>query len=488
MQEVINTKGFDPASRFHFAHGRNYMMRSEKRGGSGPSHHPSAPGGRPPRRRRRAGFFYKFFTVLLLLVLWPVGLMLLWRRRLRWGAATKLLTSIVTLAACVVLIGFALTVNTGNARYTAVQDSVNNFLDNAADALIDVGGVVGDKAVQVWDGASDFADALWTGGKTHLANGIDWGVEQAESLKSAVRNLLPSKEENAPEDAASPAPDAEETEAPDPSSLPSEAPTSAPVVEVRVDADADALPLYIPEVAPDASLGTPVVEGTLSRSAVLKEGPLPTPKPTPEPTPEPLIFTVKPASDATVYYFDSSKFYHMSTNCGSMKGAPAHSFGEAVESGHRSCNGCKSPDAALLEEEAIVWLDANGLAHLSNECPDFKGAWRLSSARSAADNQTAACAECDAARYLAAIAAGEEVTILNPGETTEPTEEPTKEPTAEPTEVPTEEPTVEPATEATEKPAAGSTKAPSASPTPVPTLKPTAKPAKTPAAKASPAA
>ena len=174
MQEVLHANGFNPASRIHFAHGRDYMMRSEKRGGSGSSHRPSsAPGRRPPRRRKRAGFFYKLMTVLLLLVLWPVGLMLLWRRKLRWGVATKLLASIVTLAACVVLIGFALTVNTGNERYTAMQDSVNSFLDTAADALIDAGGVVGEKAVQVWDGASDFAEALWDGGKIHLANGID---------------------------------------------------------------------------------------------------------------------------------------------------------------------------------------------------------------------------------------------------------------------------------------------------------------------------
>ena len=470
MQVVLNAKGFDPASRIHFAMGRDYMMRSEKRSGTGRSHRPSASGGRPPRRRRRAGFLYKLLTVLLLLVLWPVGLMLLWRRKLRWGTATKLLASIVTLAACVVLIGFALTVNTGNARYTAMQDSVNSFLDAAADALIDAGSVASEKAVQVWDGASDFADALWTGGRIHLANGIDWGVDQAQKLKTAVNTLLHSGDGDAPEGEASPAPEAQESEAPDSSSTPTQAPTSAPVVEVYVGAQDEVLPIYIPEAAPDASLGRPVAEGTLSRRAVLKEGALPTPKPTPEPTPEPLIFAVKPASEATVYYFDRSKFYHMAANCGSMKNAPAHSFGEAVESGHRSCNGCKSPDAALLDEEAIVWLDENGLAHLSDECPNFDGTWKLSGAQAAADSGTAACAECDAERYLAAIAAGKEVTIADPAA------EPTQAPTPEPTQAITPEPT----------------QAPTAKPTKAPTLKPvpkaTAQPSEAPAAETSPAA
>ena len=121
MQAVQTMPGaFNPASRLHgFARGRDYMMRSEKRPGHGPSAGNSG-GNRPPkRRRRRAGFFYKLITLLLLLTLWPLGLLLLWRRRLRWGALTKLLTSIVTLAASIILIGFALTVNTGNPAYTA---------------------------------------------------------------------------------------------------------------------------------------------------------------------------------------------------------------------------------------------------------------------------------------------------------------------------------------------------------------------------------
>lgn len=102
----FHISGAGYGGRLHFfAGGYNYMMRSEKRrrGAQGGA----SPDGRPPkrRRRRRAGFFYKFITLLLLLALWPVGLILLWRRRLRWSALTKLATSLVTLVACVVLIG-----------------------------------------------------------------------------------------------------------------------------------------------------------------------------------------------------------------------------------------------------------------------------------------------------------------------------------------------------------------------------------------------
>ena len=147
-----------------------------------------------------------------------------------------------------------------------------------------------------------------------------------------------------------------------------------------------------------------------------------------------------------------------------MKSAPAHTLGEAVASGHTSCNGCKSPDASLLEEEFIVWLDGSGTAHLSDECPAFSGSWKLSSARDAIDSGAAACAECDAERYLAAIAAGGDVTVTDPD--AEPTPEPTEEPTPEPTDKPTPEPTGTPKAKATT----------------VPTLKPAGKATANPAA------
>ena len=59
--------------------GNGYMMRSEKRPGSyGGGRQP----GRRPRRKR-AGFFYIFLTLLVSIILWPVGMVMLWRRKVR---------------------------------------------------------------------------------------------------------------------------------------------------------------------------------------------------------------------------------------------------------------------------------------------------------------------------------------------------------------------------------------------------------------------
>ena len=171
MQAVMNnTAGTGAASRIHFAGGRDYMMRSEKRNGIRPPSSGNS-GKKPPRRRRRrrAGFFYKLLMVLLLLVLWPVGLLMLWQRKVRWGAGTKLLTSVVTLVASIILIGFLLTVNTGNAQYSAMQNSVNDFLDEAADSLVIVWEEVETQSMIVSHGVKNlsafanipFGDALY---------------------------------------------------------------------------------------------------------------------------------------------------------------------------------------------------------------------------------------------------------------------------------------------------------------------------------------
>ena len=105
-----------------------YMMRSEKRPDA--YRNGRQPGRRPPRRR--AGAFYIFLTLLVSVILWPVGMVMLWRRKVRMQAGTKLLISLLTLCISVFLIVFALTVPVENEQFTAFQDRANDWLDQAA--------------------------------------------------------------------------------------------------------------------------------------------------------------------------------------------------------------------------------------------------------------------------------------------------------------------------------------------------------------------
>ena len=470
-----------PSALEHFRFvGRSYMMRSEKRGSSGPAHRSPAPGKKPPRRRRRrAGFFYKLLMMLLLLTLWPVGLFLLWRRKLRWGVVTKLLTSVVTLAACIVLIGFALTVQTDNVQYTAVQDSVNTFLDEAADTLLNAGDVISEKAELVYDGMSEMGDALWSVGKTYLADGIDAGVLFAQHAKQEVTALLESISIESPEASTEkPSEEADEETAPveadESGEENAEAPeaSEAPVpAEITVNADDTTLPIFMPESSPAAQSGKSIAEGTLGRSGNLTEGEVaPTVEPTlqvlPTATLEPLTFTVKSAEAAIVFYNDGGKCYHKTSACASMKTSVEHVLGDTREVSNHRCTICGTPDKSIMDETHVVWTDAENIVHLSDECSAFSGMWNLIRAAEANEKALTACTECSADLYLRAVAAELDVVILRPeGEsveaeataaeaepTTEPTPEPTAEPTPEPTPEPTEAPTPEPTPEPTPDP------------------------------------
>lgn len=480
------------------------MMRSEKRGRGSSS---SSPSGRPPkRRRRRAGFFYKLFMMLLLIVLWPFGLLMLWQRKLRWNVGTKLLTSVVTLFACVVLFGFALTADTGNPTYTQIQDSVNSFLDEAADWMVETGNVVGEKAKFVYESAGEFGDSLWVFGREVLANGIDEGVQLANSVKDkfakpAAETDAPTTETTdepsikpaatasaspkaskapaktpavsaaptdeasaAPEDEASntPAPEAtlkvelpvvvslpdltagdsteepaeEPTDAPteEPTAAPTEEPTDAPTdeptgeptdapteaptdeptnaptdeptVKPAVSAD-DALPVYIPQAAPNASAGKPIAEGILNTDGTLEAAALSGE----EANAASNLYRLKPAALATVYFNSNGKTYHYTTKCGKMNRAEEHVLGDAAETRHQRCTLCETPDKSILDESYIVWLDEDNIAHMSDECADFEGRWTLQTVAQANEDGRSGCTTCGADAYLAAVMNGEDIQL-----------------------------------------------------------------------------
>ena len=477
MQAMMNSNAFAPTPRLQFAR-RGYMVRSEKRRRPEPKR-PSAEGsGRPPRGRRpRAGFFYKLFMVILLLTLWPIGLIMLWNRRLRWGTLTKLFTTVITLMACILLIGTALTVRTTNPTLSAAQDKVNGVLDTAADGLVDFSIHMGER-VQLSLESLDELNALYQQQSLlQAADVIDRGVEIAQNLRERAGELFASSDSGDATE-ATPEPELEidpenvpdlETDAEDSDAEDSAAPTSAPAVGISVSTEDEELPVYIPGSAPGIENGVAVVSGTLTRAGTLEEAT--EPEPTPEPTPEVLSFAVKPAAEATVYFNNGGKFYHMNSSCGSMQNAAAHALGETADTAHEPCTGCKPPAKALLEETYIVWLDAGNVAHLSDECADFQGQWSIASADTANEESYTGCPTCGADSYLAALADGLDVVLESAA--TEPEEDVETEETAETEGTETEaEETVETEAEAEDE-EASATEEPEAEDTPEPTTEPT---------------
>ncbi len=266
MNSFNDSSRSDDLRRFARRHGRDYMMRSEKRAA-----YSSSSGGRKSGRgRRRGGFFYSLLTLLLSVLIWPIGMILLWRRRLNWSVSTKLLTTIITLFICITMVGYGLTVQTDNAQITKVQDTVNDFLDNSADYIGSGAAAVSNGASQVWDTATDLADAAGRAAMVSAADVIDQGVTLAEDARESISGLLSSDDDDEDEAAE---PTAEPTEAAslEPTEVPADVvvavavpPTTDPDATFGPDADDEnPLPLTLPDETPDPESAVDLADGML---------------------------------------------------------------------------------------------------------------------------------------------------------------------------------------------------------------------------------
>ena len=393
---------------------RGSLQRSDRRGGSY--------GSQRRKRRKRAGFLYIFLTLLLLVVLWPIGMFMLWRRRLHWRFSTKLLTTIITLFLCVVLYGLALTIQTDNPDITRVQDNVTDFLDHGAEHISDGYETVLRVGGQAWDSAVDLGDAASRAGMMYLAEGLDKSVEMTEGLRVKVQELRDRASGGEP-------------------------------------------------AATEAPAETPVPDATETPEAIATDTPEPAPTDTPEPTataePEPTATpepdtpaAPKPASEAVVYCYEASVAYHYESDCGDMKGAPATTLGEAVAAGKHACGICGTPKAEVVEEEGLVWTDEGGLFHMTDECEKFEGKWNFMTVGDALAAGYKSCVECGTDVYLRTLVDEPEETQAPEDATEAPTEDATEAPEDAVTEAPTDEVTGAPTDAVTEAPTDKVTEAP----------------------------
>lgn len=500
----------DNRTNFSRRRSRGYMMRSEKR----TPHQASGSGGKRPRRRKKkAGFFYVLLTLLLSLILWPVGMCMLWRRKVRWIISSKLLTTIITLFLSVTMFGYALTVQTDNVQFTKAQDRINDFIDNGAVYISQGYTAICDGAVQVANSAADLGDAAGRLSMAYLADGMERGAELTQSAISAVSDLFAQDAPTA-SPAATDAPTDVPTETPSATDASTDAPEATAEVSPEVTGEG-ILPLTVPEITPDPNSAQPIGNGTLNRDGTFTEAtatpdptdaptdvptsapsaspeasasadptrtpdPTSTPEPTdtPEPSPSPEVdasLMPVPAKEAVVYYTSNGKYYHMATTCKGMSGAKAHTLEEAVARKLNRCKTCGSPDASILKAENPVWTDEAGLFHLTAACEHFTGTWSLMELDEALASGYTPCEDCDAVAFMEACGRSVPTTSAQPAAESAPTEAPTVEPTVEPTEEPTDAPTAEPSEEPTAEPTEEPTEAPTHEPsivTPTRALKP----------------
>lgn len=390
----------------------DYMMRSERR----PGQRPGAGAPEPPRRRKKRRSrhpVYALVTVLCLLVLYPIGLIMLWMRKLRWSSGTKLFLSIVTGVIFFVLCAIALNVKVDNPTLADWQSRAKAQLGHVTTA---VHRAVSDK--------DTIQDNLTVQGPMLVNLAVDKGVDAFETVTIDVSNNLRKIYKNAgnmlvqltayvereaqeftyitgirerpagqpqrpaaPEATAAPTPDqatppSTDMATPTPG-LPTSGPTQAPPTQAATVATPPPTPAGTVVSPSPASVGAASAVVTPSPALSVAVSPTPaeptaaptaTPRPTPSPTPI-VLPDPKPFGQAVVYFFDASKYYHASTNCSNMNGAPARTLEEASSMGKQRCSTCKPPELSLVTAPLAVWCGTDETFHITDECAALTEAW-----------------------------------------------------------------------------------------------------------------
>lgn len=257
---------------------RQYMMRSEKRPSYRPQPSGSGPrGGGRRRRPRRVG--YAIMTVLLLILLWPVGLIPLWARRLRWKSLVKAAVTVVTGA--IFLMGFS---------YLLTMDTQIDAIQNAQTGIRDSMTALAESV----DYAASHTDQFSVN-TSRIASGA-----VSLSRKALLTVVLPAKH-----------------------NMDAFAAQSGKLTAVMVSGALTGLrqSLYDTGLAP-----TPTPAPTPE--------PTPTPSPTPEPTPSP-----SPPVEM-VWRVPGETVYHNDPTCGGIAGAEEIPLTEALAEGLMPCEKC----------------------------------------------------------------------------------------------------------------------------------------------------
>ena len=395
----------DAALKMKRGRSNNYMMRSEKRPGYG---------GTPPQKPKRS-IWYQVLTILLLIVLCPVGLILLWRKRLRWPGFVKLLATLLSLILLFLQLGAALWYPFEDERIRSVQQTVSEVIEHTVDVstewlgktmaagsefVKEAAGKAGENWSAFWDNKREIGAAAGNHALGMLLDAIaspspeptqvpPMTLTQGEN-SSAVTDLIseptatPTAEPTATPTAEPTAtPTAEPTATPtaEPTATPTAEPTATPTAEPTATAEASANVLERP--TPSASVN-PTLDPAMSATPVPPVTPTPTPTATPAPTPtatptsaptaEP---TIDPASiprlqdpgEMTVWHTSDGKYYHKASVCGSMSNAREHTLSSAIAAGKKACPYCSPVEAKWAKEnEPVVYVAADNYWHIRTDC------------------------------------------------------------------------------------------------------------------------
>ncbi len=345
--------------------GQNYMMRSEKRPGYS---------NMPPKKPKKS-VWYQILTVIFLILLCPVGLIMLWRKRLRWPNPVKLLATLLSLVMLFLELGAALWYPFENDRVAHVQHTVATAIDQAMDTA---GGFFEEIGTN-WDAVVQNGQEIGAAAGNHVLGLVLEAIASPTPVPTQAPPMTLTEGEGRREDIASlmnrPTPTPEPTEAP--TVEPTETPTIAPTEPASTSANILERPTP-PGETPHSSLNpnatpTPVppVTSTPSPTATPLVTAAPTAEPTLVPTIDPALIPKiqSPGEALTVWHTSDGRFYHKASVCGSMSNAREHTLASAIANNKSACPYCSPVEAKWArEKEPVVYVSTDRYWHIKTSC------------------------------------------------------------------------------------------------------------------------
>ena len=327
-------------------------------------------GNEPEKNGGSGKLLYVLITILCLLVLWPVGLILLWRRRDVFSVFASVVLTLASAAVfCTALVLLA-NADIDNPRVEAVQEKLNVGLEWTYEKAENAKAFISEKGAAAGEDINEKLEYVWNGVKPSVAAKtseiLKTPAEQAKYYKQELPCLVVAKY----------------------SELMGKGYRMPEKVEAKTTTEVNVTPE--PEEIKPESTPLPTVP-------VNKE---------PEPASTPILLPeIKDVSEAPVYYTTNGRAYHLTNNCSGMSPeiAESHTLAEAKKDGKAVCDVCGVADKSLIDKKdlKILWIDDKKVAHTTDVCLDFEGTYRIVTFENAYAGNYKYCEKCSADVCLA---------------------------------------------------------------------------------------
>ncbi|MBQ6645761.1 MAG: hypothetical protein IJM56_03675 [Clostridia bacterium] len=362
MQKTKSSYFFNTASlgqakaRVNYTNG--YFERSQKRSPYSAGGYSAGTGG----GNRRASFGFTLCAILLLFLVYPVGVVMIWNRRVSFTPGVKLLLTLLAAVVFCLALVYVANLKTNNPQLMKIQSGLNKAFDWIYDVFGSAFKKIGSWKLFRENGFKTGLNTLWAGTRENVARaGISLLENQTQSA-AYVRQELPRRLLSSYKKAVG-------------YKEPATAPTPASTVQTVVE-----------RVTPTPTF-TPMPENT--------------PKPTPVVTQAPAKVTlpeIRSAAEAGIYYNPGGTSYHIKSTCYNMFSSESHTLAEAASAGKVACQNCSVPSLELLSHEQTdyLWVDSKNVAHTSDLCVEFMGDYRLVPFTDVYEGHYTYCPKCKA--------------------------------------------------------------------------------------------